>query len=159
MLNRFILLCTVILLMETGCAGPTTVARGTMPAEDPAIGLLSKRIVQLTVNLNGLSKRMSELPPMPASADAMLQDLRELDRSGWQLHQKQWTLQRDYLVFARDQLEHAQKRPDERPQLLDKWRQRQQDYLAALGDIQQQRQRLEQKHLEAETRLIERGLR
>lgn len=158
MLNRFILLCLVTLVMETGCAGPTKVARDTTSSGDPALGLLSKRITQLTVNLNGLSKRMREAPPMPTESDATLQELRELDLSGWQLHQKQWGLQRDHLVFARDQLEKAQKNPGDKPQLLKSWQQRQQEYQAALEEIHQQRQQLEQQHLEAEARLIERRL-
>lgn len=158
MLNRFMLLCIVTLVMGTGCAGPTTGTRNTISSEDPALGLLSKRITQLTVNLNGLPKRMSEAPPMPAESDATLQQLRELDFSGWQLHQKQWGLQRDHLVFARDQLEKAQKNPGDKPQLLNTWRQRQQEYQAALEEIHQQRQQLERQHLEAEARLIERRL-
>lgn len=158
MLNRFILLCIVTLVMGTGCAGPTTGTRDTTSSGDPALGLLSKRITQLTVNLNGLSKRMSEAPPMPAESDATLQELRELDLSGWQLHQKQWGLQRDHLVFARDQVEKAKQNPGDRSQLLNTWRQRQQEYQAALEEIYQQRQQLEQKHLEAEVQLIERRL-
>lgn len=157
--NRFIRLCIVTLVMGTGCAGPATGTRDTIPPGDPAIGLLSKRITQLTVNLNGLSKRLSEAPPMPAESDATLQELRELDLSGWQLHQKQWGLQRDHLVLARDQLEKAKKNPGDKPQLLNTWRQRQQEYQAALEEIYQQRQQLEQKHLEAEAQLIERRLR
>ncbi|MFI5247954.1 MAG: hypothetical protein ACHQWV_05315, partial [Nitrospirales bacterium] len=58
--NRFMLRCIVVLVMGTGCAGPTTDMSDTISSGDPAIGLLSKRITQLTVNLNGLSKRMSE---------------------------------------------------------------------------------------------------
>jgi hypothetical protein len=156
--NRFILLCIVALAMGTGCVGPATGTRGTIPPGDPAIGLLSKRITQLTVNLNGLSKRMSEAPPMPAESDATLQELRELDLSGWQLHQKQWGLQRDHLVLARDQLEKAMKNPGDKPQLLNTWRQFQQEYQTALEEIYQQRQQLEQKHLAAEAQLIERRL-
>jgi chromosome segregation ATPase len=158
MLSRFILLCTAILVMGTGCAGPASVARDTIPSQDPALGLLNKRITQLTVNLNGLSKRMSESPPMAAEGDSMLQELRELDRSGWQLHQKQWALQRDYLVFSRDQLERAQKSPGDKPQLLEQWRRRRQEYMKALEELRQQRQQLEQQHQEVEARLVERGL-
>lgn len=158
MLNRFILLCTATLVMGSGCAGPTTVARETNPSKDPALGLLNQRITQLTVNLNGLSKRMSESHPVAAEADPTLQEVRDLDRSGWQLHQKQWALQRDYLVFSRDQLERADKNPGEKPQLLEQWRQRQQEYLKALEELRQQRQNLEIKHLEVEARLIERRL-
>lgn len=158
MQNRFILRCIVALVMGTGCAGPTTDMRDTIPPGDPTIGLLGKRITQLTVNLNGLSKRMSEAPSMPAESDTMLQELRELDLLGWQLHQKQWGLQRDYLVFARDQIEKAQKNSGDKPQLLNTWRQRQQEYQAALEAIYQQRQQLEQNHLEAESQLIERRL-
>jgi hypothetical protein len=158
MLIRFILLCIVILAVGTGCAGPTAGTRDTIPSEDPALGLLSKRITQLTVNLNGLSKRIGEAPSMPAESDATLQELRELDLSGWQLHQKQWGLQRDHLVFAREQLEKAQKNPGDKPQLLNAWRQHQKEYHAALEEIHQLRQELEQKHLEADARLIERRL-
>jgi hypothetical protein len=158
MLIRFILLCIMALVMGTGCAGPTTGGRDTIPQGDPTIGLVSKRITQLTVNLNGLSKRMNDAPPMPAESDTMLQELRELDLLGWQLHQKQWGLQRDYLVFARDQIQKAQKNSGDKPQLLHTWRERQQEYQAALEAIYQQRQQLEQKHLEAESQLIERGL-
>ena len=158
MLNRFILLCMVTYVMGAGCAGPSTDTRDTMSSRDPALGLLNKRIAQLTVNLNGLSKRISEAPPMPAESDATLQELRELDLLGWQLHQKQWGLQRDHLVFARDQLEKAQKNPGDKPQLLKSWQQRQQEYQAALEEIHQQRQQLEQQHLGAEARLIERRL-
>jgi len=159
MLNRFILLGVVTFVMGAGCAGPSsTNTRDTISSGDPAIGLLSMRISQLTVNLNGLSKRMSEAPPMPTESDATLQELRALDLSGWQLHQKQWDLQRGHLVFARDLLEKAQKNPGDRSQLLNTWRQRQQEYQAALEEIHQQRQQLEQQHLEAEARLIEQRL-
>jgi len=148
----------VILVAGTGCAGPATVSRGTIPPGDPTIGLLNKRITQLTVNLNALSKRMSEAPQMPAESDATVKELRELDLSGWQLHQRQWSLQRDRLVFARDQIEKGQKNPGTKPELLNAWRARQQEYQTELEEVYHERQQLEQKHLEAEARLIEQRL-
>jgi predicted nucleic acid-binding Zn-ribbon protein len=158
MLNRFLLVCTVTFFLGTGCARLTSAERQTVSAGDTAVGLLSKQITQLTVNLNSLSKRLAETPPIATEADSTLQELRELDRSGWQLHQKQWNLQPDYLVFARDEIERAQQRPGEKPQLLEQWRQRRQEFQTALKEIHEQRQQLEQKHLEAEARLVERLL-
>lgn len=158
MLNQFLRLCAVTLFMATSCAAPTSVERHTVPAGDPTVGLLSMRITQLTVNLNRLSKRMTESPPVATDVDSTLKELLELDRSGWRLHEKQWNLQRDYLVFARDHVERAQQNPSKKPQLLDEWRQRRQEYQAALKEIHEQRQQLEQNHLETEARLVERRL-
>lgn len=125
---------------------------------DPVIGLLSKGITQLNGNINALSKRMNDVQQASAGTDPALRELQALDLSGWQLHQQQWVLQRDHLVLARDSLQQASGQPEVKKQLLEQWRQHQQRYVNALEELRQQRQNLENKHLELEARLIERGL-
>ena len=141
-----------------GCAGTSPMDRAHVPPGDPVIGLLSKGITQLNVNINALSKRMNDAQQASVGADPVLRELQALDLSGWQLHQQQWVLQRDHLVLARDTLQRASKIPGEKEQLMDQWRQHWQLYMKAVEELRQQRQNLESKHLELEARLIERGL-
>ena len=101
---------------------------------------------------------MSDVQQASAGTDPVLQELQALDLSGWQLHEQQWVLQRDHLVFARGILQQASKNPGEKGQLLTQWREQRRDYLKALEDLRHQRQHLEDTHLEVETRLVERGL-
>ncbi|MEP7152344.1 MAG: hypothetical protein ABI856_11585 [Nitrospira sp.] len=141
-----------------GCAGTSHLNREPIAPDDPVIGLLSKGITQLTVNINTLSKRMNDVQQMSSGTDPGLQELRALDLSGWQLHQQQWVLQRDHLLLARDTLQQVHKNPGENGRLLDQWRQHWQQYVKSLEELRLQRQSLERKHLEVETRLIEQRL-
>jgi hypothetical protein len=140
------------------CAGMGNVDREHVAPGDPIVGLLSKGITQLNGNISALSRRIHDVQQASAGTDPLLQELQALDLSGWQLHQQQWMLQRDHLVFARDILEQASKNPGEKGQLLTKWRGQRQEYLKAVEELRQQRQHLEVTHLEVEARLIERGL-
>jgi hypothetical protein len=140
------------------CVGTSHGERDTVPPGDPVIGLLSKGITQLNVNINALSKRMNDVQQMSTGTDPVLRELQALDLSGWQLHQQQWVLQRDHLVLARDSLQQASGQSGQKKQLLEQWRQHQQEYMKALDELRQQRQELENKHLEVEARLIEHGL-
>ena len=142
----------------TGCAGTSTPNREPIAPGDPVLGLLNKGITQLSVNINPLSKRMNDVQQMSSEKNPALQELRALELSGWQLHQQQWVLQRDHLVLARETLEWASKNHGEKGRLLEVWRQHQQEYARALEELRRQRQGLENKHLEVESRLVERGL-
>ena len=152
------LLVGMLAMSVAACARTGQVNPGPIPPDDPVIGLLSKGIAHLSVNINALSKRMSDAQQMSRGTDPALQELEALDLSGWRLHQQQWILQRDYLVFARDSLQRASSQPEQKKQLLEQWRLHQQQYLKALEELRQQRQNLENKHLEVEARLIEHGL-
>ena len=142
----------------TGCGGTSTPNREPLAPGDPLLGLLNKGITQLSVNINTLSKRMNDVQQLSSGTDPVLQELRALDLSEWQLHQQQWVLQRDHLVLARDTLQQVHKHPGENGRLLDQWRKHWQQYLKSLEELRQQRQSLESKHLEVETRLIEQRL-
>lgn len=141
-----------------GCAGAHRTDREQNPSGDPIIGLLSKGIMQLDVNIETLSKRMADARQASAGTDPALRELQALDLSGWQLHQQQWILQRDHLVLARDTLQRASTSSGEKAQLMDQWRRHWRLYVTAVEELRQQRHTLESKHLEVEARLIERGL-
>ncbi len=157
--RRLWMLVGIVLAMGvTACAGTSQANRETVPPEDPVIGLLSKGITQLNVNINALSKRMSDVQQASTGTDPALQELRALDLSGWQLHQQQWVLQRNHLVLARDLLQRAFKNQGEKERLLGEWQAHQQEYRHALAELRLQRQSLENKHVEVEARLVERRL-
>jgi len=141
-----------------GCADTGQIRRELASPDDPVIGLLSKGITQLNININTVSKRMNDIQQASAGTDPALQELQALDLSGWQLHQQQWILQRDHLVLTRDTLQRVQLSREEKAQVLAQWQQHRRQYVKALEDLRQQRHQLESKHLEIEARLIERRL-
>jgi len=122
---------------------------------DPVLGMLTKGIIQLTVNINGLDKKMADLEQAGQAAGPTLRELYALDLSGWKLHQQSMMLQREHLQFAKQRLLEAKSNPSERPRLRDQWIRHERDYEQALEDLRQQRLALEKLRLQAETRLIE----
>jgi uncharacterized protein YukE len=148
----------VLAFAVAACAGTGQGQRELPPPDDPVIGLLSKGITQLNVNINTVSKRMNDVQQASAGTDPALQELQALDLSGWQLHQQQWILQRDHLVLTRDTLQRVRLSQEEKAQLLAQWQQHRRQYVKALEDLRRQRHQLESKHLEVEARLIERRL-
>jgi len=148
----------VLVMGVTACVNATQVKPKAATPDDPVIGLLSRGITQLDVNVRALAKRMNDAEQMPTGNDPALQELKALDLSGWQLHQQQWVLQRGHLVLARDLLQRAYGSQGDKEQLLDEWRMHRHAYTQALEELRQQRQSLENKHVEVEARLIERRL-
>lgn len=154
----WMLVGSVCAISVAACAGPAQVNRDLTPPDDPVIGLLSKGITQLNVNINTVSKRMNDVQQASAGTDPALQELQALDLSGWRLHQQQWVLQRDHLLLTRDTLQRVQGSREEKAQLLAQWQQHRRQYVKALEDLRRQRHQLESQHLEIEARLIERRL-
>lgn len=140
------------------CAGTSPIERGPVSPDDAVIGLLSKGITRLNLNINALSKRMEDAQQTSSGTDPVLGQLQSLDLSGWRLHQQQLVLHRDHLVLARDSLQKSSSQLGQKAQLLDQWRQHQRQYVKALEELRQQRRDLENEHLEVESRLVERGL-
>lgn len=154
----WVMLGAILAMGIAGCAGTSTPNREPIAPGDPVLGFLSKGITQLNVNINTSSKRMNDVQQMPPEKDPVLQELRAIDLSGWQLHQQQWVVHRDHLLLARDTLHRVQKSPGEKGELLDQWRQHWHQYVESLEKLRQQRQSLESTRLEVETRLIEQRL-
>ena len=154
----WVILGCILTLSLFGCEGPKQTIREPSPLEDPVMSLLNKGIAQLDMNINALSKRMNDVQKASVRTDVTLQELQALDLSGWQLHQQQWALQRNHLILARDLIQQTSTGGSEQAPLLDQWRKHRQEYAQALEELRQQRQELERKHLEVESRLIERRL-
>jgi hypothetical protein len=117
--------------------------------------MLNKGILQLTMNINGIEKRMADLEQAGQGAEPTLRELYALDLSGWKLHQQSWMLQREHLQFAKQRLLEAKGNPNDRPHLREQWVRHEQEYERTLEDLRRQRLALEKLRLQAETRLIE----
>ncbi len=147
-----------LLLLVVSCAGH----EATTPQEGSELEViletLDNRIVQLNTNIERLGKQMIALKQIPDTSDPALQELRQLDLAGWQLHQKQWILQREHLLFTKEQLHQVLETPEKKPQLLAQWTTQLQHYQAALADLRQQRHGLEDKYVRVEAQVIEQYL-
>ncbi|MDE3052044.1 MAG: hypothetical protein KGJ48_19340, partial [Nitrospirota bacterium] len=117
------------------------------------------RILQLNTNIERLGKQMIALKQLPDTPDPALRELRELDLTGWELHQKQWMLQREHFLFTREQLQRVRETPEKKPQLLAQWTTQLQQYQAALAGLRQQRHSLEEKYFQVEAQVVEQYLR
>ena len=103
-----VLVVSVLAVSVAACADTGQIQRELAPPDDPVIGLLSKGITQLNVNINMVSKRMNDVRQASAGTDSALQELQALDLSGWELQQRQWIVQRNHLVLTRDTLQRVQ---------------------------------------------------
>ncbi len=153
-----VLVVSALAVSVAACADTGQIQHELAPSDDPVIGLLSKGITQLNVNINTVSKRMNDVRQASAGTDSALQELQALDLSGWELQQRQWIVQRNHLVLTRDTLQRVQLTQEEKAQALAQWQQHRHQYVKAMEDLRQQRHQLESKHLEVEARLIERRL-
>jgi hypothetical protein len=142
-----------------GCHGSAGLATKEVSPPYPVLGMLNKGIIQLTVNIDNLNKRMAELEQAEGAMDPTLRELRALDLSGWRLHQQSWLLQREHLEFAKERLLEARKNVHEKARVLEAWTEHEQRYERALDDLRQERLGLEKQRLQAEARLIEQSLR
>ena len=142
----------LVIVVPLGCTTPT-IGLESIDSHDPIV-MVEKGIAQLNANIEQLSKRVAKLKDTPGSADPAIRKLRALDLSGWELHQRQWLLQRNRLEFARTQLARAKEHPHERSRLAEEWTALQQQYETSFDDARQQRHILEQERLEAEGRFI-----
>lgn len=149
-----------LLALAVGCAGPTSAIIQEEGSElDVILGTLENRIAQLTTNIERLGQQITALKQAPDTADPVLRELRALDLAGWQLHQQQWVLQREHLLFTKEHLRRALETPQDRPQLLAQWTKQAQQYQTALEELRQQRYALELKYFQNEARMIEQYLR
>jgi hypothetical protein len=144
------------LLALVGCGNGVSALSHERHAVDPVLDMLHRGILDLEENVAELNERIAELQQLPPVPDATVQELRALDLSGWQLHQRQWLVQRERLFFAVHQIQRAQADSSNRPGLWTEWTGRQQEFLNALEDLRAQRHALERKRLAVESELLER---
>jgi len=142
-------------LVALGCSGPTVAPEG-QPSVDPVVEMLHRGILELNGNIDELDQHITELQTMPAVSDPRIQELRALDLLGWQLHQQQWLLQREHLMFALNQIQRVRAKPHEKLGIRTQWTTRQQQFVTVLDDLRAQRLTMERKRLEVESDILER---
>lgn len=144
------------MFIMVGCGHGVSNLEGEGHMADPVLDMLHRGILDLEENVTELDERIAELEHLPPVPDAAVQELRALDLSGWQLHQRQWFVQRERLLYAVHQIQQAQAQSSKRGDLWAEWTGRQQEFLTALEDLRAQRHGLERKRLSVESELLKR---
>ena len=120
---------------------------------------LEKHIAELTLNIERVSERIALLHEAPPTEDPIIQNLRQLDLKGWELHEEQWRLQLEHLKFAEKILKEFHSGSGDKAKLLIKWIDHERDYESALAAYRDKRHTIETKRLLKEGQMIERYLR
>jgi hypothetical protein len=155
MTNVFALLLTLTI----GIMGTSLVAAEEMHPLPSIIMDIERHIAELRINIEKISDRMKFLREIPESKDPLIQEVRNLDLRGWELHQEQWKLQLDGLQFTEQLLRKIQDHPEKKPEALQTWLGRLEEFKKAMNDYQQQRAGIEVLRIETEGKLIEQYLR
>jgi hypothetical protein len=151
MTNVFALLLTLTM----GIMGTSLAANEEMHPLPSIITDIERHIAELTINIEKISERMKFLREAPDSKDPLIQEVRNLDLRGWELHQEQWKLQLDGLRFTEGLLRKVQNHPEEKPEALQSWLGRLKEFQVAMNDFRQQRAGIEVLRIETEAKLIE----
>ena len=156
--TRTAIIVSAAALLFAACSGSGSMERRPANPTSTLLSMLDQGIGQLDSNISNVKNRISDLQRLPETDDQTLRDLRAMDLAGWTLHQQQWALQRDHLIFAKQHIKNAQASPEDRPRLLKEWTIHEQQYESTLDDLRKQRHDLERKRFQVEAQLIERHL-
>jgi len=149
----------MVLTLTLGIIGTSLAATGEMHPLPSILTDIERHIAELTINIEKISDRMKFLREAPASNDPLIQEVRNLDLRGWELHQEQWKMQLDGLRFTEGLLRRVHDHPEEKPEALQAWLGRLKEFKAAMNDYRQQRAGVEVLRIETEVKLIEQYLR
>ena len=158
-MSRMTHIFAMVLTLTMGIMGNSMAANEEMHPLPFIITDIERHIAELTINIEKVSDRMKFLREVPDSNDPLIQEVRNLDLRGWELHQEQWKLQLDGLRFTEGLLRKVQDHPEEKPEALQAWRSRLQEFKEAMNDYRQQRAGIEVLRIETESKLIEQYLR
>ena len=153
--NVFVLLLTLTM----GIIGTSLAANEEIHPLPSILSDIERHIAELTINIEKISDRMRFLREVPDSKDPLIQEIRNLDLRGWELHQEQWKLQLEGLRFTEGLLRKVQDHPEEKPEALQAWLGRLKDFKETMNDYRQQRTGIEVLRIETEAKLIEQYLR
>ena len=157
-MSKLIRLAVVMsLLAMVLLGGPATFAEeeGAWPIDEMLMNL-KHHIEELSGNIEKISHRKDFLGEAPKTKDPIMKELRKLDLQGWELHEDQWELQHEHLLFVEDLLKKAKATPASKPQLLEQWRSHEQAYEKSLETYRQQRHVIEEERIQTEGKLVER---
>ncbi|MCA9497678.1 MAG: hypothetical protein R3B95_03340 [Nitrospirales bacterium] len=155
MTNVFVLLLTLTM----GIIGTSLAANEEIHPLPSILSDIERHIAELTINIEKISDRIRFLREVPDSKDPLIQEIRNLDLRGWELHQEQWKLQLEGLRFTEGLLRKVQDHPEEKPEALQAWLGRLKDFKETMNDYRQQRTGIEVLRIETEAKLIEQYLR
>lgn len=120
---------------------------------------IERHIGELTINMKKISDRMKFLREAPTSKDPLIQEVRNLDLRGWEIHQEQWKIQLDGLRFTEQLLRKVQAHPEEKAAAFKDWQAHVKPFKEAMNEYRQQRAGIEVLRIETEVKLIEQYLR
>ncbi|HNP60074.1 MAG TPA: hypothetical protein PKM72_04480 [Nitrospirales bacterium] len=149
----------LVLTLTMGIIGSSLAANEEMHPLPSILSDIERQIAELTINIEKISDRIKYLHEIPDSKDPLIQEVRNLDLRGWELHQEQWKVQRDGLRFTEKLLRKIQDHPDEKPEALQTWLGRLKEFKETMNDYRQQRAGIEVLRIESEVKLIEQYLR
>ncbi|GJL69895.1 MAG: hypothetical protein NPIRA06_25300 [Nitrospirales bacterium] len=157
--SRITNIFALVLTLTMGIIGSSLAANEEMHPLPSIISDIERQIAELTINIEKISDRIKFLHEIPDSKDPLIQEVRNLDLRGWELHQEQWKVQRDGLRFTEELLRKVQDHPEEKPEALQAWLGRLKEFKETMNDYRQQRAGIEVLRIESEVKLIEQYLR
>jgi chromosome segregation ATPase len=148
-----------VLTLTMGLMGASLAAAEEIHPLPSIITDIEHHIAELTINIEKISDRMKSLREAPASKDPLIQEVRNLDLKGWELHQEQWKLQLDQLRMTEELLRKVHDYPEEKSGALQTWVKQINEFKKAMSEYRQQRAGIEELRIETEAKLIEQYLR
>jgi hypothetical protein len=149
----------LVLTLTMGITGTSLAAAEEMHPLPSIITDIEHHIAELTINIEKISDRMKFLREAPDSKDPLIQEVRNLDLRGWELHQEQWKLQLDQLRLTEELLRKVHAHPEDKSGALQAWLSQIEKFKEAMNDYRQQRAGIEVLRIETEVKLIEQYLR
>lgn len=150
---------TMVLTFTMILTGTSLSTAGEMHPLPSIITDIEHHIAELTVNIEKISDRMKFLREAPASNDPLIQEVKNLDLRGWELHQEQWKMQLDQLRSTEKLLRRVHAHPEEKSQALQAWLSQIKPFKEAMQEYREQRAGVEVLRIETEVKLIEQYLR
>jgi hypothetical protein len=150
---------TLVLTFTMMLTGTSLSTAGEMHPLPSIITDIEHHIAELTVNIEKISDRMKFLRESPASNDPLIQEVKNLDLRGWELHQEQWKMQLDQLRMTEELLRRVHAHPEEKSQALQTWLSQVTTFKEAMQGYREQRAGVEVLRIETEVKLIEQYLR
>lgn len=154
-MSRMTNVFALVLTLTMGIIGTSLAANEEVHPLPFIITDIEGHIAELTINIEKISDRMRFLREAPDSKDPLIQEVRNLDLRGWELHQEQWKVQLDGLRFTEGLLRKVQDHPEEKPEALQAWLGRLNEFKEVMNDYRQQRAGIEVLRIETEAKLIE----
>jgi hypothetical protein len=157
--SRMTKIFALVLTLTMGIVGTSLATGEAMHPLPSIITDIERHIAELTINIEKISDRMKFLREAPDSKDPLIQEVRNLDLRGWELHQEQWKLQLDQLRVTEGLLRRVHAHPEEKSGAFTAWQNHMKEFKTAMHEFRQQRAGIEVLRIETGSELLEQYLR